>query len=80
MHPFSTGNRRLRLPESLPPYEGNYEAHRYGPSCPQQRMLLPQGMDSRLSKDVNDIVARMYETVTVDNEDCESPNLIYVSR
>lgn len=70
-HPFSTGDQRLRLPESLPPYEGNYEAHKYGPSCPQQRMLLPQGLDTRLEKDVNNIVAMMYEAVTEDSEDCK---------
>jgi carboxylesterase type B len=75
--PFSTGDRRLRLPEPLPPYEGNYEAHKYGPSCPQQRMLLPQGLDTRLEKDVNNIIAMMYEAVTEDSEDCKSPVLVY---
>jgi hypothetical protein len=43
-------------------------------------MVLPQGLDSQLAKDVNNIVARMYETVTVDNEDCESPGLVHVLR
>jgi carboxylesterase type B len=75
-HPFSTGNQRLRLPEPLPPYEGNYEAHKYGSSCPQHRMLLPQGLNVRLAKDVNNIIAMMYEDVTPDSEDCKSPILV----
>lgn len=71
------GSRRLRLPESLPPYEGIYDVHRFGPSCPQQRMVIPQ-MDARLEKDVTNIVAMLYESVTVDNEDCKSSGLLYV--
>ena len=74
---FSLGSRRLRLPESLPPYEGIYDVHRFGPSCPQQRMVIPQ-MDARLEKDVTNIVAMLYESVTVDNEDCKSSGLLYV--
>jgi hypothetical protein len=72
IHLLSTSNRRLRVPESLPPYEGNYEAHKFGSSCPQQRMTLPEGLDPRLAKDVNDIVARLYEDVTPDSEDCKT--------
>ena len=77
-HPFSTDSRRLRLPEPLPPYEGNYEAHKYGASCPQHRMLLPQGLNVRLAKDVNNIIAMMYEDVTPDSEDCKSLRVIFV--
>ena len=40
-------------------------------------MLLPQGLNARLAKDVNDIVAMMYEDVTEDSEDCKSPTLEY---
>jgi len=76
-HPFSTDYRRLRLPEPLPPYEGNYQAHKYGPSCPQHRMLLPQGLNARLAKDVNNLIAMMYDYVTEDSEDCKSPILVY---
>lgn len=71
MHLTSTGNRRLRLPEPLPPYEGNYDVHRFGSSCPQQRMTLPEGLGIRLEKDVSKIVSMLYEDVTIDNEDCK---------
>jgi hypothetical protein len=77
---YSTGDRRLRVPDPLPPYQGNYDVHKFGPSCPQQRMLIPQGLNTRLEKDISDIVARMYEDVTVDNEDCKILSLLYVSR
>lgn len=77
--PISLGNRRLRLPESLPPYEGIYDVHRFGPSCPQQRMVIPQGLNTRLEKDVSNIIASLYEDVTVDNEDCKSSGLLYVT-
>lgn len=43
-------------------------------------MLIPQGLNTRLEKDISDIVARMYEDVTVDNEDCKILSLLYVSR
>jgi len=69
------GNRRLRLPEPLPPYEGIYDVHRFGSSCPQQRMVIPQELNTRLQKDVSDIVAMLYEDVTVDNEDCLTINV-----
>jgi acetylcholinesterase len=70
-----TGDRRLRLPDPLPPYEGNYDARKFGPSCPQQRMLLPRGLNTRLEKDVSDIFAKLYEKITVDNEDCLTINV-----
>ena len=74
---FSLGDRRLRLPESLPPYEGTYDVHRFGSSCPQQRMVIPQ-LDARLEKDLTELVALMYENLTEDNEDCECSGLLYV--
>ena len=43
-------------------------------------MVIPQGLGTRLEKDVSDIVARLYEDVTVDNEDCKSSGLLYVLR
>ena len=39
-------------------------------------MTLPQGLNSRLAKDVNNIVARFYEDVTADDEDCKSLSLV----
>ncbi|KAH9024966.1 carotenoid ester lipase precursor [Lactarius hengduanensis] len=52
-----TCGRRLRLPEPLPPYEGYYDVHKFGPSCPQQRMILPTGLNRKLEKDISKIVA-----------------------
>lgn len=70
----STWNLRLRPPEPLPPYGGHYDVHKFGSSCPQQRLELPQGLHSQLVKDINNIVATMYEDVTTDSEDCEAPS------
>ena len=77
---FSVGNRRLRLPEPLPPYEGIYDVHIFGPSCPQQRLVIPQGLNAQLQRAVRNIVGMLYEDVTVDNEDCKSSSLLYVLR
>ncbi|KAH9030333.1 carotenoid ester lipase precursor [Lactarius pseudohatsudake] len=54
-HP-PTSERRLRLPEPLPPYEGLYYVQEFGKSCPQQRLDLPNGLDSQLVKDVSGVV------------------------
>ena len=43
-------------------------------------MGLPQGLDTRLEKDVSDIFATLYEKVTLDSEDCKIPNPLPVSR
>jgi hypothetical protein len=43
-------------------------------------MVIPQELDTRLQKDVSDIVAMLYEDVTIDNEDCKSSDLLYVLR
>jgi hypothetical protein len=40
-------------------------------------MVIPQ-MDASLEKDVTNIVAMLYENVTVDNEDCKSSGLLHV--
>jgi hypothetical protein len=71
---FSTQNRRLRPPEPLPPYGGHYNVHKFGSSCPQQRLVLPQGLNSQLEKDISNIVSSLYEDVTIDSEDCEAPS------
>jgi hypothetical protein len=39
-------------------------------------MVIPQ-MNASLEKDVTNIVAMLYENVTVDNEDCKSSGLDY---
>jgi hypothetical protein len=42
-------------------------------------MVIPQGLNTRLQRDITDIVARLYEDVTVDNEDCKTLSLMHVS-
>jgi hypothetical protein len=34
-------------------------------------MTLPNGLDSRLVKDISLVVSRMYEHITPEDEDCE---------
>ena len=68
---YSTWDRRLRLPEPVQPYEGHYDVHRFGPSCPQQTLALPEVGHSQLETEIHNFVARLYEDVTTDNEDCE---------
>lgn len=70
-----TQNRRLRPPEPLPPYGGHYNVHKFGSSCPQQRLVLPQGLNSQLEKDISNIVSSLYEDVTIDSEDCLTLNV-----
>ena len=54
-------------------------AQRYGSSCPQQRFVIPQfKLNERLERDVTNIIARMYEDLTPDSEDCKIPGLVNV--
>ncbi|KAI0265669.1 carotenoid ester lipase precursor [Gloeopeniophorella convolvens] len=71
-----TGRRRLSLPEPLEPYSGLQFAQKYGRSCPQQLMTLPDGLDLQLVKDASEAVGRMYEGVTPDDEDCLTINIV----
>ncbi|KAH9026413.1 carotenoid ester lipase precursor [Lactarius hengduanensis] len=74
-HP-PTSERRLRLPEPLPPYEGLYYVQEYGKSCPQQRLDLPNGMDSQLVKDVSGLVNVLLNKLTPQDEDCLTINVV----
>ncbi|KAH9968416.1 carotenoid ester lipase precursor [Lactifluus volemus] len=44
-----TSDLRLRLPQPIEHYEGNYPADKFGSSCPQQRLDLPPDLDSPLN-------------------------------
>lgn len=66
-----TGERRLRLPEPLPPYEGLYYVQKFGKSCPQQRLVLPNGLDSQLVGNINNVVTKLYGDLTPEDEDCK---------
>ncbi|KAI0052207.1 carotenoid ester lipase precursor [Auriscalpium vulgare] len=70
------GDRRLRKPEPLPPYEGDRSATAYGSSCPQMPMTLPSWVEGDLSKALNSVVGSMYESFTPDNEDCLTLNVV----
>jgi hypothetical protein len=66
-----TGERRLRLPEPLPPYKGLYYVQEFGRSCPQQRLVFPNGLGSRLTKDISNLLTALFEDLTPADEDCE---------
>ncbi|KAH9066827.1 carotenoid ester lipase precursor [Lactarius vividus] len=74
-HP-PTNERRLRQPEPLPPYQGLYYVQEFGKSCPQQRLDLPNGLDSQLVKDIGSVVNVLYENLTPADEDCLTINVV----
>ncbi|KAI9437418.1 carotenoid ester lipase precursor [Lactarius psammicola] len=70
-----TGDRRLRQPEPLPPYEDyNYLVQRYGNSCPQQGFTLPEAFNKvpKLADSLN----RIYSDLMHDAEDCLTVNVV----
>ncbi|KAI0296557.1 carotenoid ester lipase precursor [Multifurca ochricompacta] len=69
-------DRRLRVPNALPPYKGHYMVQKYGPSCPQQRLVLPRLHDTKLEGHIKNITARLYEGLTPDHEDCLTINVV----
>ncbi|KAI9436916.1 carotenoid ester lipase precursor [Lactarius indigo] len=74
-HP-PTNEQRLRRPEPLPPYQGLYYVQEYGKSCPQQRLILPNGLDSQLVKNLGNILNLFYEALTPADEDCLTINVV----
>ncbi|KAI0298094.1 carotenoid ester lipase precursor [Multifurca ochricompacta] len=70
-----TGQRRLRGPEPIPPYEGLLYAQKFGKSCPQQELVFPK-VDSQLLLDIGSVVGRLYEKLTPDDEDCLTINVV----
>ena len=54
-----------------PPYVGKNFVQEFGKSCPQQALTLPNGLDTRLVKDIGSVVNRMYEGLTPADEDCK---------
>ncbi|KAI0306653.1 Alpha/Beta hydrolase protein [Multifurca ochricompacta] len=71
-----TGQRRLRRPEPFPPYEGIYYAQKFGKSCPQQQLTLPNGLNSQLIHDIGNVVGKLYDGITPDDEDCLTINVV----
>ncbi|KAN0139659.1 Alpha/Beta hydrolase fold [Lactarius tabidus] len=71
-----TGDRRLRLPEPVLPYEGLHYVQAFGKSCPQQRLVLPNGLDSKLVANIGSVVGVLYEDLTPADEDCLTINVV----
>ncbi|KAH9172349.1 carotenoid ester lipase precursor [Lactarius sanguifluus] len=73
-----TGDRRLRQPQPLPPYEGYYHVQAYGKSCPQQGITLPDVIhdEPQVVEAFDDIVNKLYSDLTPDDEDCLTVNVI----
>ncbi|KAK0460038.1 carotenoid ester lipase precursor [Desarmillaria tabescens] len=70
-----TGDRRFRLPETLPAYNGSYDASDFGPSCPQQAIRLPI-LTGILAEAVDYLTDSIYNTVLPDDEDCLTVNVL----
>ncbi|KAH9051980.1 carotenoid ester lipase precursor [Lactarius vividus] len=66
-----TGDRRLRQPEALPPYDGyNYVVQHYGNSCPQQAFTLPEVFNK--VPQLGNVINGMYSDIMRDAEDCKA--------
>jgi hypothetical protein len=50
---------------------GTNYAQKFGLSCPQQALTLPNGLNSRLVKDIGSVVNKMYEGISPSSEDCK---------
>ncbi|TFK60177.1 carotenoid ester lipase precursor [Pluteus cervinus] len=70
-----TGDRRFRLPQSIPPYTSSFSATSFAPSCPQHALDLP--LPEGLAADaVNFIANSIFAMVFPDSEDCLSLNVV----
>ncbi|KAI0060460.1 alpha/beta-hydrolase [Artomyces pyxidatus] len=70
------GDLRFSQPKPVGPYQGNRDATNFGKSCPQQPMNLPSWTDSEVTKVVNGIVNTLYESITPEDEDCLTLNVV----
>ncbi|KAK0503648.1 carotenoid ester lipase precursor [Armillaria luteobubalina] len=70
-----TGDRRFRLPEAHPAYNGTYDASAFGPSCPQQAVKLPilTGLPAEV---VDYVVNSIFSAVLPGDEDCLTINVL----
>jgi hypothetical protein len=53
------------------PYVGTHNVQEFGYSCPQQALSIPNGLNSRLVKDIGSILKNLYEDLTPSDEDCK---------
>jgi acetylcholinesterase len=70
----------LRLPEPVLPYEGLHYVQAFGKSCPQQRLVLPNGLDSKLVANIGSVVGVLYEDLTPADEDCKGAVVLLIIR
>ncbi|KAK0185658.1 carotenoid ester lipase precursor [Armillaria mellea] len=70
-----TGDLRFRLPQTLPAYNGSYDASDFGPSCPQQAIRLPI-LTGIAAEAVDYLVNSIYDVVLPDDEDCLTINVL----
>ncbi|KAK0185686.1 carotenoid ester lipase precursor [Armillaria mellea] len=70
-----TGDRRFRLPETHPAYNGSYDASAYGPSCPQQAVKLPI-LTGIPAEAVDYLVNSIFNAILPDDEDCLTINVL----
>ncbi|KAG6816185.1 hypothetical protein H0H87_008012 [Tephrocybe sp. NHM501043] len=68
---------RFNLPQSIEPYTGELDATSFGPSCPQQKVILPPGLDTRLREDISKTI---FGQDFPDSEDCQYDGTTIVSR
>ncbi|KAK0460004.1 carotenoid ester lipase precursor [Desarmillaria tabescens] len=70
-----TGDRRFQLPETIPAYNGSYDASAFGPSCPQQavKLPIPTGVPAEA---VDYIVNSIFTAILPDDEDCLTINIL----
>lgn len=72
----SIGDLRFRLPQTIPPYVGKYDATKHGLACPQQAISIPAVMGA--TKAVADFITNtIYGHVFPDSEDCKSSQKAY---
>ncbi|KAH8813521.1 carotenoid ester lipase precursor [Flagelloscypha sp. PMI_526] len=70
-----TGDRRFRLPEPHPAYQGAITAKAFGPSCPQQAfdLPLPKGL---VDSTIDWLLNTAYLAILPDDEDCLTINIV----
>ncbi|KDR82548.1 hypothetical protein GALMADRAFT_134147 [Galerina marginata CBS 339.88] len=69
------GDLRYRLPQTIPAYNGSFDATNFGPSCGQQSITLPivQGLAAEA---VDYIVNSIFGQIFPDAEDCLTINVV----
>ncbi|KAF9450184.1 carotenoid ester lipase [Macrolepiota fuliginosa MF-IS2] len=69
------GDLRFRLPQPVPAYNRSFSTTAFGPSCPQQKFVLPvlKGLPQVI---VDDLINKVYSAVIPSSEDCLTINVV----